>query len=332
MEATSKKIIILKGNKIYDLLIHLGIVVSLGITLLFGFFTNFLPYFTDHGETVTVPNLVGMSVQEIDEFMRSKGLTYIIKDSTYSRKYKPFTVLSQSPEPGAKVKQSRKITIVISPKNPPMRKMPELTNLVFESAERIIKNMDLEIGRIKYVPDVSDQVLMITYNGKKIKAGDPILAGSKVDLVVGDGLGEKEFPVPNLVGLPLHEAELILKGMDLVVNIVAYDNNSNQEIGTVIKQKPDVRAGKVRKGTIAFSDGDDRPRNMVRAGQTIDIWVSGNAAPDPESKEDENQDDSEDYDDYSIRNAKDIEAIEKKRKKEKEIKEGKKTTEEEEEE
>ncbi len=309
----TKRLILIKTNSVWDIFIHLGIMASLSVGFVLFLFVYLLPSMTDHGETVTVPDLVGMNVDEIKNYLSDKDLQFIIKDSTFSRKYKPNTVLSQSPEPGAKVKQSRKIYLVVSPKTPPKRKMPNLVDMPYADAIKTIKNMDLELGRVKYIPYIGQNVILEQkMNGKTIKEGDQLPAGSKIDLIVGDGIGDKEFLVPNIVGLSMEEAQMVLESYDLLIGNIIYDNHSNREIGTVLKQSPDVKQGKVRKGVAAYSPGDDRPNTMIRAGEMIDIWVAGNPAPNPELDQDTLYDE---FDNINIRKGKDIENIEKRKKK-----------------
>jgi len=313
-----KKWIIIKTNSPWDLVIHLGLIFFLGSSIVLSIFTNYLPWITSHGETVTVPDITGMNVTEIEQVLGSRDLDFEIKDSTYSKKHKPYTVLAQSPSAGERVKQSRKIYITISPRYAPKIRMPKLMDMPFKDAEMILRNNELELGRIKYVPFFGENVVLKQYYlGKEISPGTMIPKGSKVDLVIGDGLGETEFPVPNVVGLPLDEAELIIKGSELLIGIVTYDYNSREEIGTVLRQTPSIRAGKVKKGVEPFSPADDRPINMIRAGEVVDLWVSGNPAPPPRTDEDEeDKEEDEQYDNINIRDREELERIQREREEE----------------
>ncbi|WP_051296162.1 PASTA domain-containing protein [Eisenibacter elegans] len=319
MEAP-KRLILVKGNTVYDLLIHLGIIVVGAFLFVLFFFSSYLPWITSYGESVTVPNLIGMSVDEVAQVMRERRMVFIVKDSTYNKNVKPYTVLNQSPEPGATVKQGRKIYVIVTPFNPPKVRMPQLKDVPFSDAERMLRNLDLEVGRVKYRPDYStNAVLEQWWKSSEIKAGDSIPKGSKIDLVVGDGLGETEFPVPSLVGLPLDEAIMVIKGSDLQVGTISYEYNSSRDIGTVLRQIPAVRAGRLPKGIIPGSPADTRPVNMIRAGRSVDLWVSGNAAPGAREDDDEDEDDN-------VVGTKTLEQLEdiQKRKKEKEDKNKKK--------
>lgn len=285
---TTKRTVFFKSDSIWDALIHIGIMVSLGFVLVLGFFVYYLPWTTNHGETVTVPDLTGMSVAELANFMDDKDMDFVVQDSVYSKDVPPYTVLAQSPEAGEKVKQSRKIYIIINPKTPPKVAVPKLTDMPLESAKMKLRNLGLELGRLKYIPFIGENVVLEQkYNGidKDLEVGTELPKGSKIDLVVGDGIGEKEFKVPDLVNLSLDEAEMVIKGHELTMGEIIYDYNSDKEIGTIIRQNPPVWAGADRDD----ADQSLRIRNIIRAGEIIDLWVSGNPTPKPRPEDEEDE-------------------------------------------
>ncbi len=87
----------LKANSLKDLLIHLGIIIGIGAVLVLGFFYIYLPVKTNHGESITVPDLYGVQFEELDEYLTDRDLRYeITPDSGYSADFPPFTVLNQT--------------------------------------------------------------------------------------------------------------------------------------------------------------------------------------------------------------------------------------------
>lgn len=283
----AKKYILIKTNSKLDLFIHIGIVVSLIIILTLGLFTTYLPAITHHRETVTVPDVVGMNVDEMKAFLEKRDLDFRIRDSSFSRKHDAFIVLTQSPEPGAKVKTGRKLILTINPKNPPKVKVPNLESVPFKSAEILLKNMDLNVGKIKYKHHIAENAVLEMYisGWKKLPKDSLVPKGTRIDLKIADGVGETEFSVPDVKFIPLDEAEFIIKGHNLYVGNIRYVYNSTREIGTVLKQVPDTHIGKVKKGVRSGSKMDDRERNKIRAGEIIDLWVAGNADARPEEEE-----------------------------------------------
>ncbi|NJO02688.1 MAG: PASTA domain-containing protein [Bacteroidia bacterium] len=139
----AKRYVYYKLNSTADVLINMGIVVTLGVIILLFFFNSLLPAITYHRETVTVPDLVGIQVDELGDFLERRDLSFVIQDSSYSRKHRPNVVLTQSPEPGAKVKRNRKLMITINPNQPPKVKMPSLVGMPFSEARRTLRMLIL---------------------------------------------------------------------------------------------------------------------------------------------------------------------------------------------
>ena len=249
-----------------DVYLHIGIIICLLLALFLGFFFLYLPASTNHGETVTVPKLKGMTTQELSDYLDDRNLDFEISDCTFIVGAKPLTVLSQYPLDGSLVKEGRKIYITISALNAPQIQMPKLADRSLQSAEQILKSFGLLKGELKYVPDLAEgQVLKQLFNGKEIAPGTMIAKGSKIDLVVGDGLGNQMFDIPNLIGKTLEEATLTIVGSELVMGEVMYDESSDQPAGTVIWQNPSAEPGE-----------------KIRMGSTIDIKIAGpNPSPVP---------------------------------------------------
>ena len=73
-------------------------------------FYIYFPFITKHGESITVPDLIGLNFSELEEFLSKRNLKYeIISDSSFTTKFPPLTVIYQNPNKGMKVKEGRKI-------------------------------------------------------------------------------------------------------------------------------------------------------------------------------------------------------------------------------
>jgi beta-lactam-binding protein with PASTA domain len=248
-----------QANTRRDVLVHFLIIVALTIILLMSFFYIYLPATTNHGETITVPNIVGMKVDELEGFLEARDLRYSVNDSVFDPSKPPMTVILQNPLEGNQVKEGRKIYISITTASPPNVKMPRLTGRSLINAQGELESNGLVLGELKYIPDLQQNaVLKQLLRGKEITEGTEIPRGSKIDLVVGDGLGETEFPVPTLTGMPLDEAEFTLSGQGLQVGDIRYENIPDKELGTVYRQMPAPGSGR-----------------QIRVGEVIDLWVVG---------------------------------------------------------
>jgi beta-lactam-binding protein with PASTA domain len=250
----------LKANSPAGLIKHLIIIIVIIFLMLFFFFFVYLPTTTNHGETITVPKVTGMKLNEVEEFLENNNLRFFVSDSSYSTSKNAFEVLTQDPAPGSKVKEDRKIYLSYNMKTPPKIKMPKLIDGSLNNAQMILKSYDLLVGEVRFVPDLAQNaVLKQLSGGKEIAPGDPIAKGSVIDLVVGNGLGNDEFEVPRVVGMPIDEATVLLIGQNLQVGSITYQAAPNGEAdGTVLKQRPNAGSGA-----------------LIRVGELVDLWVAG---------------------------------------------------------
>lgn len=247
-----------KADSFKDVLIHLGIIVSIFIALILIFFYAYLPSVTKHGEYITVPKLEGLTIEQTKKILDEKGLRYEISDSTFKPGVKALTVLTQHPLAGSEVKENRRIYLSISAVNPPSIKMPDLLDNSQREAEMQLKSLGLIVGTISTTPNPNNFVLGQSYKGSPIKAGESIPKGSTIDLLLGSGRGDTEVDVPNLVGMSLDEAKETIKNMGLVVGLIIADPSSKEVENTVTKQKPTYETGQ-----------------KLRSGDMIDLWHSG---------------------------------------------------------
>ena len=242
-------------NSIKDVLIHLVIIIVLGVAIFLVFFNVYLPKVTQHGETITVPNLEGVAYAQLDEYLTARNLRYEVNDSTFTTEYPPLTVMKQHPKPGAQVKENRKIFIALNAENPPLVKAPRLIDSSVKNAQLVLQSFGLELGEIEYKPDLAaNAVLEQHFNGKPIEEGTSIPKGSKIDLVVGDGKGEQTFETPNLMGMDLEEAEFVAKGSGLQMGEIRYEKAADKTPNTVLRQIPPAGA-------------------RARVGEIVDLWV-----------------------------------------------------------
>ena len=209
---SSKKIIVHLIASIAALLLVVYILVS------------WLGTYTNHGETVTVPNLKGMKYSELKEFLESKNLDVKISDSSMFLLDKgPGVVIEQDPEPNEQVKEGRSIYVSITRTVPPQVKMPNLIDVSQRQAEAILFSYGLRLGSMIYKPDLAKgAILEMSSNGKILKAGQLVSKGSRIDRVLGDGIGITDVAVPNLMNLSLEEAVFVLKGSALNIGEVYY--------------------------------------------------------------------------------------------------------------
>ena len=238
-------------------MLNLGGMAAVVGALVLAFFYVYLPATTNHGETITVPNIVGLSEEQLEEFLTQKNLRYeVVPDSGFSNSAEPLTVLKQYPKEYSKVKENRKIYVTLNAVNAPRVKMPNLKDGSLKNAKIHLESLGLKVGKLIYKPDRAENaILEQLYKGKVIKAGRLIPKGSEIDLVVADGIGKDKFELDNYLDTPLDEAMVAIKGANLTIGAIFHVAEVDSLSGLVLKQSPE-------------------PGERIREGETVDLWVA----------------------------------------------------------
>ena len=213
--------------------------------------------YTNHGETVSVPDLSGYTYDEAVDILDRANLQYDVSlDSGFNTDLKTFAILKQIPEADAQVKSGKTIYLTLNAKNPPLLKMPNLVNTHLKNVQDILANMGLERGDIVYVPDIAPNIVLEQkYRGVNVKEGFEIPKGARIDLVVGDGNGNQILAVPNLKGMEEVEAEFLILGSSLRVGNKYYIETDSVSVGQVLRQSPPAS-------------------QQVKTGELVDLWIA----------------------------------------------------------
>ncbi len=244
-----------KKSFIANLVIVLVLVFVLGLA----FFTS-LSWLTRHGKELAVPKVEGMTLDQAMNKLEKMGFDVQV-DSTWLEGQPALKVVKQQPYDGFKVKYGRTIFLTVNKKSPPMVPMPNLVNLSFRSALMIINSNRLAFGDTIYRSDIAaGAVLEQLVNGQKITPGTLVPIGSRIDLVVGSGLGNEVIPVPQLIGLSYADAMTMLNNYGLSATTLWDGEVMDSASAIVYDQTPKImnEVGQV---------------NYVRSGEMIDLRI-----------------------------------------------------------
>lgn len=247
-----------RGSFLFNLLLVLAVCAGLYVI----FFSS-LGFITRHNSEVQVPKVTGNDLKAAQSRLETLGFEVEV-DSAYDPSKKAFVVLSQQPEVGAVVKSGRTLFLTVNKAEPPMTPMPNLVNLSFRSAEMILKSNKLILGDTTYRPDIAQgAVLEQLYKGKSIAPNTMLPQGSKISLVIGDGLGNTEFNVPDVIGMSYAEGMALLSANGLQP-IASFDADVTDSASAIIyNQSP--------------SPLNDLPApNRIREGDMVDIMLKQN--------------------------------------------------------
>ncbi|RYD56500.1 MAG: PASTA domain-containing protein [Sphingobacteriales bacterium] len=253
-----------KGDLKGSLRFNLFIILVVGIVLYVLFFAS-LGIITRHGNEMKVPNVTGKDINAATAELQKLGFEIDV-DSTYEPAAKPYVVLLQIPEINAIVKEGRTIFLTINKAEPPKTPMPNMLGVSYRSAVMIIKSSRLVLGDTTYRPDIAKgAVLDQLYNGKSIRPGQLIPQGSRIDLVIGDGLGNTEFNVPDVIGMTYDEAIAILNSRGLNFTAIWEGEVQDSVSAVVFAQTPTAL-------------NELSAPNRIKEGDIVDIRIKQEAS------------------------------------------------------
>ncbi len=219
---------------------------------------------TNFGQQIEVPAFYQIHLDDLDEFISGKDITYKIQDSVYLEGWPKGTVCWQYPKPtdssGMYVKSGREILLSIVPVNPQMVRMPKVVDMSQRMAESTLNALGIRT-KISYEPDPEGAgfVKRQLFNGQVIPPGTAIPKGTRVDLVVAKGNDGTSSALPNLVGLTIYQARERLSGTTLTLSPQCPNCATEEDIASAIISAQSPEGG----------EGVN-----VAAGATITVWAT----------------------------------------------------------
>ena len=136
--------------------------------------------------------------------------------------------------------------------------MPNLVDLSLRRAIVQLNSLGLIVGELNYVPDMAkNAVLNQKVDGNDIKNGSLLPVGTRVDLVLGNGLSDVQVDLPMLEGLTFEDAQLVLQMSSLNIGIAVFDAAvKDSSTAIVYRQRPVAKEGR-----------------MINLGRPVDIFL-----------------------------------------------------------
>ncbi len=237
----------------------IGIVLGLLIVLMI-----FLRFYTRHNQSQPTPDLAGLLLEDAMQVIADNHLRIEVSDSVYIFNRKPGSVISQNPLPGTKVKKNRRVFVTINAQNPIKLEIPNVVGYTLRQAKAILEQEGFEVGTLSFRPDLGlNNVLEQRYMGKTAEPGTLIPKGSKIDLVLGQGMHGERTGIPLLIGLKLNDAVSRIIEASLNVGKIRFDE-------TISTQKDSLDA-RVYSQYPAFMGNAS-----LSFGTRVDIWLTLN--------------------------------------------------------
>ncbi len=217
---------------------QLGVSGLIIVLILWLAFTS-INFYTDHGNEIEVPGLIGVNFDDLEELDFEGEFNFIVIDSVYDDHFNQREIVLQDPHPGSKVKEGRQIYVTIVATQPEMVYMPDLVDLSLRQALNELKANGLKLEKMEYVPNFAkNAVLTQKIEGDTVLPGVEILKGTSVELVLGKGLNNEKIDVPFFIGMTESEAIKMLTHSSLNVGYLKYLDGRDKIHSKVYQQQP----------------------------------------------------------------------------------------------
>lgn len=190
--------------------------------------------FAVQGREVSMPDLVGKSLVPARQILRGRGVGLKVEDRIYSA-LPVDTIVRQSPAPNERVKTGQNAHVVLS-LGPQRATIPELGGRSLRAAQVELLRGGMQLGEVSsfYLPTVEAD----TVTEQDPAPGTSDVTGPHVDLLVSLGPRPAAYVMPELVGLPLAEAQAKLGSAGLRLSKLTPESILGAASGTVVGQTP----------------------------------------------------------------------------------------------
>ncbi len=213
-----------------------AIVAAAGLVLVLVMDMLVMPAYTRHGQGVTVPDVTKLSLEDAGRSLEAIGLRYEVYDQRPNENVPPDHVIDQTPAGGSVVKPNRKIYLMVSAESRPTVRVPDLVTQSLDNARIQLQTRGLAVGRITYESSPFRNAVL----RQSIAADAAVRRGVAVDLVIGDGVGQRRVAMPMLVGLRITDAQLRLRDAGLRVGNISYQSSDRMAPNHVLSFDPIV--------------------------------------------------------------------------------------------
>lgn len=182
---------------------------------------------TRHSARRTVPDFVGLRMNDAEYFAGRRDLQIIINDSLHVPAYPGGVVLDQLPKGGTVVKPGRKIYVTINSSRQRMVVVPYVAGRSLRQAKNMLETAGLTIDNLEYAEDIATNYVLAEFvDGVEVLEDSLEVRtemGNGVVLRVGVSAKDTSTAVPQVIGRTLFEAKSRLWESGLNIGEIEFD-------------------------------------------------------------------------------------------------------------
>ena len=184
-----------------------NVLMAIGLTIVIVILVFiWLNFYTHHNQSVTVPNVKGMTIEQASEIFDREGLRYDIIDSVSSRDVKPEAIVEVVPSAGSKVKNGRIIFVTINSLTSMLATIPEVADLSARQAMAQIQARGFTNVEIQYINgDYKDLSVDIQLDGNTLAKGEHAPINAHLILRVSNGIPESDVDSISPDSIPVED-------------------------------------------------------------------------------------------------------------------------------
>ena len=210
-----------------------------------------LPWYVNHGETLHVPNVVGVSSDSARKMLQASGMVPVESDTRPDVKAPAGTVVGQNPDADAIVKNGRRVYLTISGGEVQVI-VPALRGRSVRDAKFALERSGLRVGDVEFA--ASDAYPENTIVEQSVQAGMKVPKATLIKVIVSRGKELRQVTVMDFSGKTLNEVERLIAQQGLKVGNITYQASFDLIPNTVVDQFP-------------------RGGESVPGGQAVDLFV-----------------------------------------------------------
>ncbi|MDA0742139.1 MAG: PASTA domain-containing protein [Bacteroidetes bacterium] len=219
---------------------------------------------TQHGKTVSVPDIRLMKLSEAVEALEAVGLNYEVIDSThYVPGVKEGAVVEVFPQAYAEVKLGRTLFLSTNPSSLPKYPLPNYKDQLVSYVISKFQDKGFFVDSLVLIPDLSHDLVLKVVDSKGVLAAEqaPYQTGSHFVLYVSAGESDRNAFLPDLTGLTCAQAQQTLMTYSLNLGATIIDGEINDTAAAfVLRQFPEFK-----------TDAE------VPVGSSVDLWLTSDS-------------------------------------------------------
>lgn len=226
-----------------------------------------LKCYTRHGQSVSLPDFVGKSLEEAENLADKHDFVLVKMDSLYEVGKPGSIILQQSPPVGSPVKEDRKVYLVITKHTADLitlSMLPKLYGQNFDvKKEELLRGFSIKSTVAGYTYDAgpTNYIMGVICNGDTILTSDfeksdyTFPKGGTLDFILSTDTGA-EIPVPNVTCMTYAAASFLLTSLGLAIDEIEEDIINDKNNAFITHQEP------------VYDDA-----TKIKSGDTIHIFL-----------------------------------------------------------